>query len=361
MNSIAEFIKSKMKFVGGGQLHMPKDDSPVNITKILRNPKKILIIPYNRLGTILLSARVFKSFRDRFKSSEITVAVENTWSVLIKNDPTVDEVFTYGDEIENPSSNAFQALGKRLAAGEFDIAFFLSYQFDTSMAYLTRLSGADLRISFKADTDNPFFNVEIVPASGTRYEIERYLEMLRTLGIDGKIRDYTVAVNDSIIQTSRRRFLAGNKTYQLAGFDLTREIAGESISRKTAESVIKTLVQDLKSTVIVFYEPGKKTIAAALKEVFGKQIILVEDRPISTIAGMLSQCSFVVSHNTDLFQLTVTLKIPTLCIMKKDEIVQWSPGENENIMHLQRSSGSWPSSQAIVHSAKKLLKMTNKS
>ncbi len=361
MNSIAEFIKSKIKFVGGGQLNMPKDGPPVNITKILRNPGKILIIPYNRLGTILLAARVFKSFRERYKSAKITVAVEDTWSILIKNDPTIDEVFTYGAEIDNPSSRAFQALGKRLAAGDYDIAFFLSYQFDTGMAYLTRLSCADLRIAFKADTSNPFFNIELVPASGTRYEIERYLEMLRTLGIEGKIRDYTVAVNDTIIETTRRRFLPGNKSFQLAGFDLTREIAGDAITRKTAESVIKTLVQDLKSTVAVFYEPGKKTIAAALKETFGKQIILVEDRPISTIAGMLSQCSFVVSHNTDLFQLTVTLKIPTLCIMKKDEIIQWSPGENENIMHLQRSSGSWPSSQAIEHSANKLLKITKKS
>ena len=361
MNSIAEFIKSKIKLVRVGQLQMPKGDQPVNITQILRNPKKILVIPYNRLGTILLAARVFKSFRDRYNSAKITVAVEDTWSILVKNDPTVDEVFTFGNEIDNPYSRAFQNLGKRLANGEFDIAFFLSYQFDTGMAYLTRLSCADLRVSFKTETDNPFFNVEIVPASGICYEIDRYLEMLRTLGIEEKIRDYTVAVNDSIIQNARRRFLPGNFKVQLIGFDLTREITGDPISRKTAESVIKTLVHDLKTMVVVFYEPGKRTIAAALKETFGKSIIIVEDRPISTVAGMLSFCSFVVSHNTDLFQLSVTLKIPTLCIMKKDEIIQWSPGEDRNIVHLQRSAGSWPSSPAIVQSAKRLVKQNKKS
>ncbi len=38
----------------------------VNMTSILINPKNILIIPYNRMGTILMSSRVFKAIREHY-------------------------------------------------------------------------------------------------------------------------------------------------------------------------------------------------------------------------------------------------------------------------------------------------------
>ncbi|MFC1692190.1 glycosyltransferase family 9 protein [Candidatus Latescibacterota bacterium] len=363
MSAIKEYFKSKFKRVRLGYVHIPKETGPVNMTRILLNPKRILIIPYNRMGTILLATRVFKSMREHYSSSKITIAVHNSWSRLIQNDPTIDELVTFDDYIENPNSKRFQSIGKKLTELDFDLAFFLSYQFEPGMAYLTRLSGADLRVSFKGNEDIDYFNVEVVPASGILYEVDRYLEMLRTLGIEGSVRDYTMTVSDSIRQKARMRFLpAGpiSKIGKLAGFDLTKEIVGDQISRKNAENTIKILVNDLKSTVVVFLEPDKKPLAASLKETFGKNIILVDDRPVSLLAGMLSWCRFIVTHNTDLFQLAVALKAPTLGILTKREMIQWSPGESENIIHLERPNNSWPSSGKIVEAVKRLVKQTKK-
>ncbi len=104
MKSITEYVKNKIRQVRLGQLYVPGEDTPVNMTRILSNPHNILIIPYNRMGTVLLATRVFKSFRERFSSAKISVAVYNPWSVLIQNDPTVDEIITFGDQIENPFS-----------------------------------------------------------------------------------------------------------------------------------------------------------------------------------------------------------------------------------------------------------------
>ncbi|MCE5250924.1 hypothetical protein LLG96_11950 [bacterium] len=358
MNSIAEYIKRKINLVRRGYFHMPPESPPVNITRILQNPRNILIIPYNRMGTVLLATRVFKSFRDRYSTSRITVISNRAWSVLIQNDPTIDEVITFTDEIDNPHSKSFQLFGKQLAERKYDMAFFLSYQLDSGMAYLTRLSMADLRISFKTAEENEiqFFNVEVMPATGQRYEVDRYLEMLRTLGIGGNMRDYTMAISDNIIEKAKMRFLAGIQTDRLAGFDLTREIVGEPMTRKNAEYLINVLIHETRGIVLIFYEPSKKSVAASLKETFGKSIILIEDRPVSMIAGLLTFCSYTLTHNTDLFQLAVALKIPTICTMKKDELVQWSPGENRNLIHIERPGDGWPSSSTIAQSVKRLLK-----
>ena len=86
--------------------------------------------------------------------------------------------------------------------------------------------------------------------------------------------------------------------------------------------------------IIVFFEPAKKPLVAELKEIFGKKIILVEDRPISLVAGLMSFCKFVVVHNTDLFQLSVALKTPTVAVLSEKEIIQWSPGQSEILVHL---------------------------
>jgi len=363
MSSIAEFIKGKIKKVRFGQLGQFGESPTVNMTKILLNPENILIIPYNRMGTTLLTTRVFKSFREHYTSAKITVAVYEPWSVLISKDPTIDQVITFGDDIENPFSKGFQKTGKTLANQNFDLAFFLSYQFDPVMAYLMRLSDADLRVSFKSNYEISYFNVEIVPAAGNRYEVERYLEMLRTLGIEGSIRDYTLKISDSIREKARLRFLPGfsnSGKNRYIGFDLTKEIASEPITKKNAEHIINALVSGFNAIVIVFFEPQKKSIAAELKEIFGKKIILVEDRPVSIVAGLMSCCRFTVTHNTDLFQLAVALKIPTVGILTKQEIIQWSPGENINLTHLERSNSSWPSTNTIIQTSKKIIQQTKK-
>ncbi|MFC1490593.1 glycosyltransferase family 9 protein [Candidatus Latescibacterota bacterium] len=359
--SISEFIKKKFKSIRYGQLGHMAETPAVNMTSILINPKNILIVPYNRMGTILLSSRVFKSIREHYPSAKITVAVYEPWSVLISKDPTIDEVLVFGDDIENPSSKGFQGIGQALANKNYDLAFYLSYQYDPVVAYLLRLSEADLRVSFKSEDKDNYFNVEIIPGDKERYEVERYLEMLRTIGIDGSIRDYTLKIGDSIRNKARLRYLPGYqaKTSQYIGFDLTREIAGEPINKKNAEQAINALVSTFKAPVIVFFEPEKKPVAAELKETFGKQIILVEDRPISMVAGLMSYCRFVVTHNTDLFQLAVALKIPTISILTGSEKIQWSPGESEILVHIERSDSYWPSSSQIIKSARQLITQTS--
>ena len=358
MSVITEFIRKKINLVRYGSVFQPDTSPPVNMTKILRNPQNILILPYNRLGTILLATRVFKSFRDHYESAKITVGVNDTWSIIVQNDPTVDEVFTFGNEINNPHSRAFLNMGKQLEQCNFDLAFFLSYQFDPGMAYLTRLSGSDLRVSFQTESEDRFFNVEIIPAPGIRYEVDRYLEMLRTLSIQSSMRDFTMTISDAVAEKARARYLPGLRERRLVGFDLTREIVGEqttTMSRRNAEALIRTLVEEVKAEVIVFYEPEKRNIAAALRESMGKNVILVEDRPVSMVAGLLSFCTFVLTHNTDLFQLAAALRVPTLSMLTRNEAIQWSPPENPQLMHLTRSESSWPSSGEIVAHARKLV------
>jgi ADP-heptose:LPS heptosyltransferase len=361
MQKIADFIKQKILQSNKGKLPVLGEPRPVNMTRVLLNPRNILIVPYNRMGTLLMATRVFKSFRDRYPKARITVALHKAWSALIQRDPTIDDLVLFDDFIEDPLSKEFQDFGKDLIKREFDLAFFLSYQFDRDMAYLTRLSGADLRVSFRGSDELDFFNVEITPAQQVTYEADRYLKLLTTIGIPCEMRDYTMTVGDSIREKARLRFMPTappGTTGRLVGFDLTREIVGSPLSIKHAENAIKTLVEGLKTTVAVFYEPGKKAEAAALKEVFGKDIMLVEDRPVSLLAGMVSHCRFIVTHNTDLFQLAVALKHPTVAVLTRDEMTQWSPGEQNEVVHAERTSGSWPSASALSAAAKQLIKQT---
>ncbi len=361
--SISEFIKKKFNSIRYGQPGGMEQTPAVNMTTILLDPKSILIIPYNRMGTILMTSRVFKAIREHYPDAKITVAVYEPWSVLISKDPTINQVIAFGDDVDNPSSKGFQAIAQTLAKQNFDLAFYLSYQYDPLMAYLIRLSEATLRVSFKSEDEMNYFNVEIVPGTQPRYEVDRYLEMLRTLGIDGSMRDYTLKIGDSIRNKARLRYLPGyqnNTKSQYVGFDLTCEISGEPISKKNAEYFINTLLSSFKKPVIVFFEPEKKPIAAELKELFGKQIILVEDRPISMAAGLMSFCRFVVTHNTDLFQLAVALKIPTVGILTERETVQWSPGESDRLVHLVRSDSYWPTSGSIAKAAQKIIELTSK-
>lgn len=361
MSGISEFIRQTFGLAGSNAIGPVTATAPLNMTRVLLDPKNILIIPYNRMGTTLMATRVFKAFREHYASASIAVAVHESWSVLISNDPAIDRVIAFGDDIEHPSSKEYRQIGEALAEQKFDLAFYLSYQFDPVLAYLTRLSEAALRVSFQSSDGQPYFNIEIVPASGNRYEGDRYIELLHTLGINGVMRDYTLKITDSLRDKARMRYLAGLSDInrmRLVGFDLSRETVGDSITRKTAEQVITVLLNSFNATVIVVYEPEKRTLAAELKELFGKRIILIEDRPVSMVAGLMSFCRFMVTLNTDLFQLAVALKQPTVGILTDEECIRWSPGESDTLLHLTRPNGGWPSERALIEAAKTLFNRT---
>ncbi len=364
MNRLVQLVKRTFRQMRLKRLPVPEATPPVNITRIIRSPRSILIVPYNRMGTILLATRTFKAFRERYPETRITVAVHAAWSILIQNDSTIDDVLTFGDEVYNPLSPEFRAVGETLSNRGFDMAFFLSYQYDLGTAYLTRMSNASVRVSFQTDQPHQFFNVQLVPSEGTRYEGERYLDLLESVGIPGILRDYTMTISTAVREKARMKFLAGgtdSRTGSFVGFDLTSEIVGDPISRKQAESVVGALISELDATVILFFEPGKREIAAALKESFGKRVMPVEDRPVSTAAGLMSWCDFVVAHNTDLFQLSLALKVPVIGILGKNDMIQWSPGESERVVHLERSTLSWPSAAIITQAAKNLLRQKKSS
>lgn len=364
MNRLVHFFKRTIRQIRLGKLPVPESTPAVDITRIIRTPRSILIVPYNRMGAILLATRTFKAIRERYPDARITVAVHAAWSVLIQNDPTIDEVMTFGDEINDPLSPEFRIIGDTLASRGFDLAFFLSYQFDLGTAYLTRLSNATVRVSFQSDQPYDFFNVQLAPMSGVQYEGERYLNLLECVGIPGILRDYTMTISTAVREKARMKFLTGGADARntiFVGFDLTREIVGDPITKKQAESVVGALVNELDATVILFFEPEKREIAAALKETYGKRVMPMEDRPVSTAAGLLSWCSFVVAHNTDLFQLAIALKIPVIGILNKNDMSQWSPGESDSVVHLERSALSWPSAALISQAAKNLLRQNKPS
>ena len=365
MNTFIEFIKNKFRWIRERPLSLPGESLPVNITQILMNPQRILIVPYHQMGKVLLATRVFKMIRDHYPSAQTTVVIHGNWSALVKGDPTIDTVISFGNYIDNPRSKEFQAFARDLATRQFDLALFISSQFSEPMAYLVRLSNAQVRISFwnPINEERGYFNVGVKSPDGSRYEVDRYLDMLHAVGIRGNIRDYTMAVSDSLREKARLRFLhSGVMTSpgQFVGFDLTKEFSEKPIEKKTAEYLLNVLVSHLKTQVVVFFEPGKKKLASNLKEVFGQQITLIEDRPVSMVAGLLSFCRFIVTLNTDLFQLAVALKIPTLSLLTREEMLQWSPGEKEFLVHLERSGNSWPSSDAIIKSVETIMQRTKK-
>lgn len=312
------------------------------------------------MGTVLLSSRVFKSFRQKYNDAAIAVAIHQSWSVLIRKDNYIDEVITFTDEISDPHSKEFQHFAKELSKHKFDITFFLSCQFDKNMAFITRLTESPLRISYKFHEDNEFFNVAIKPSPGVIYEVDRYLGMLRTLGIECSTRDYTLTLSGKTRKKARKRYLptvSQKEKGKLVGFDLTKEIVGEHISKENAETVIKTLITEFNATVALFYEPEKIELATALKELYGKDIILADYQPVSMLAGLMTFCRFVVTHNTDLLQLAVALKTPTIAILTKSDMTQWSPGESKNLLHLECTADEWPSVEKLAESVKKLIRI----
>ena len=279
----------------------------------LQRARKILILPSDRVGGLFLGASVYKAVRQQYESSSISLFSDVRMAAVARYIPFVDEVIA-GDLRQPTWRNAFSGTIDQLRREQFDLALCLGTDCSFRLAQVCGASGARLRVGFKRD-DNTFcpFNIELVRTASDTYEVERYEGLLRLLGIPGG-DEVRWKISEEKAQQVRDRYLDGEFSGgQVVAVDLGK---GErhGLSSRQMEDIVGRAIER-RGRAVVFFSLAEKKQVNYLKKTYGNRILAFDQQDLAGVAALLEGCRALISCNTDLLHLAISLHIPAVGII----------------------------------------------
>ena len=279
----------------------------------LQRVRKILILPSDRVGGLFLGAPVYKAVRQKYEDSSITLFSDQRMATVARYIPFVDEIIS-GDLRQPTWRNAFSGTVDRLRREQFDLALCLGTDCSFRLAQVCGASGARLRVGFKRDDSRPQpFNIELLCTSSDTYEVDQYEGLLKLLGIPGGA-EIRWAISVEKAQQVRDRYLdrefAGR---QVVAVDLGK---GErhGMSNRQMEDVVGRVIER-RGRAVVFFSLAEKKQVNYLKRTYGNRILAFDQQDLAGVAALLEGCRALISCNTDLLHLAISLQIPAVGII----------------------------------------------
>ena len=278
----------------------------------LHRVRKILILPSDRVGGLFLGAPVYKAVRQRYEDASIYLFSDERMAAVARYIPFVNEVIT-GDLRQPTWRNAFAGTADRLRRQQFDLALCLGTDCSFRLAQICGASGARLRVGFKRDDERSQpFNIEVVCRTTGSYEGDQYKGLLRLLGIPGG-DEVRWTISHEKAQQVRDRYLDG----EFAGRKVVAVDLGKGerygMSSRQMEDIVGRVIER-RGRAVVFFSLAEKKQVNYLKRTYGNRIVAFDQQDLAGVAALLEGCRALISCNTDLLHLAISLHIPAVGI-----------------------------------------------
>ncbi len=334
----------------------PPRAEPIDIFGELRRAQKVLLVPNDRVGGLFLGAPIYQAVREQYPEARISLLTEERWKGLAEQLPFVDEVLTTSRS-SKVWSPAFHAQVQRLRQAELDLAICLGPDCSYRLAHLCGLSGARLRVGFQRQGLQPY-NLEIVRRDETEYEADQYVSLLRILGLDrcGEVR---WTIGDGQGRQLRERYLDGDfASGNVVGIDLSGG-EGQGMSGRQLDDIVGRIIERGARAVLFFSLPQRKQVNY-LKKTYGNRVLPFEQNDLSGVAALLEGCRSLVSCNTDVLHLAISLGLPSVGVFDEDAR-RWISSRNELVEVVQHMDIRAVSITQVVQALDRALKLKGES
>jgi len=299
-------------------------DEPLDIFGELRKAQNLLLLPNDRVGGLFLGATIYQSMRQQYPHAEISLLTDERWEPLAQQIPFIDKVV-----ITKPSqkvwSPEFRQNVEALRAESYDLALSLGSDCSYRLAQLCGLSGARLRVGFERQGMSPY-NVEIVRRSDGDFESDQYQSLLRILGLDicGEVQ---WAHGDGKGSHLRERYLDGDfASGSVVGIDLFGG-EGQGLSGRQLDDIVGRVIERGARAVLFFSLAERKHVNYLMKT-YGNRVLPFEQDDLSGVAALLEGCRALISCNTDVLHLAISLQLPCVAIFDEDAS-RWVSSRND--------------------------------
>ncbi|MEE2659101.1 MAG: glycosyltransferase family 9 protein [Candidatus Latescibacterota bacterium] len=311
------------------RLQLPAD-RPIDVFRELRTARRILIAPNDRVGGVFMGTPVYKAIRESYPQAHVALLAGEKEMSIAARIPFIDEVLR-GPEDRPVWCAEYRQLVQRLRTEKYDLAICLGPDCSFRLSRLCGLSGARLRVGFHREGIVPF-NFEIVARNESVYEGDQYLSLLGLLGLkaEGHVswKSYDVGA-----QRVRERYLAGEFSHgDAVGLDLTRG-EGQGFSIRQLDDIVGRVIER-GARAVLFFSLAERKHVDYLTSGYGDRVLPFAEDDLSGVAAALEGCRALISCNTDVLHLAMSLRIPAIGVFDED-VRRWISENNESVEVLQ--------------------------
>ena len=283
----------------------------------LAHVNRILIIRPAPLGETVLTTPVIRALRQHFQKAYIAYMVAPTREDLVSANPHLNEVLTYQASVPK--------LIYQIARRKFQMAVVLQPTF--RLVLHTFLARIPFRVGFETNAGGKKLLNLAVPNNTAQHETQRYLDIVRALGID-VIDDEPEVFVDNTGTTWVDKFLENQK------FDNSKPLIGlnpgaATLYRRWGASNFATLADQLHETygahIIITTGPQESELADQIAAQMAHPPIIVNRVTPMQLAALLQRCNLYISNDTGPMHLSTAVKTPTIALFGASNLIQWAP------------------------------------
>lgn len=315
----------------------------------LKTAQKILVVPSDREGGLLLAAPVYSILRRAYPQAHIALLVDQSKSALASYISLVDTVVG-GDLSSSLWSKKFKSLCAQLNAERYDVLFCLGHDCSFRLASVCAKSGARLRVGFSREGIDPF-NIEVQPPRDSRYEVDAYCGMLELLAIDCQV-DWQWSLPADKAAQMRARY-GDDGGVPSVGIDISAG-AGQKLSRRQIDAVVGSLI-DRGMRPLFFFSLAERKEVRYLRETYGNRCAFMDEEDLLAAGGLLQSCKAFVACNTDLLHLAIALRVPTVAILG-DDPQRWIGPDQRHVQAVQSPAIRSLNTARVLEALESLLK-----
>lgn len=289
-------------------------------------PRNILVIDFGQLGDVVMSLPALRALREQFPRARITAAVGKPAGEIVRMSQYSDETIEVDRVALRDGFKPLSVLRVFQVAADvrrrhFDFVIDLHSFAETNL--LGFFSGARTRLFSRRRGRSLDFLANFKPAppieenNRERHQVDRYLDVLRPLGITHADRVPRLPASfddgrqiDKLLQKSRAD----------AGVPLVGLFpgAGHESRRWPLEDfaqLAESLWRNDQVRTIVFAGPEERSLAGKIKSIFPSSTVVLDQLTIRQLAAALARLAVFVSNDTGPLHIAAAVGTPVVLLL----------------------------------------------
>ena len=283
----------------------------------LEQINRILIIRLAPLGETVLTTPVIRALRQHFREAHIAYMVAPTREDLVSANPHLNEVLIYHASVPK--------LIYQIARRKFQMVVILQPTF--RLVLHTFLARIPFRVGFETNTGGKKLLSLAVPNNTSQHETQRYLDVIRALGVEVIDDEPEVFVDSAGVAWV-------NKFLENRNLDDSKPIIGLNPGAATAYrrwhaanfAVLGDRLHEIYDAhIVITTGPREGELANQVAAQMSYSPVIVNQITPMQLAALLQRCDLYISNDTGPMHLSTAVKTPTIALFGASNLIQWAP------------------------------------
>jgi lipopolysaccharide heptosyltransferase III len=301
-------------------------NAPSSLLSNLPRNANVLVIRLRSVGDVVLTLPALQALNDWRPDLRIHMLVEPLCAPLVEGHPAISEVIVL---------RKFWDIVRQLRRRRFAMAF--NMHGGPTSAFLTRLSGAPVRVCWAQRQFSSFYNVQVpidFPVAGRTemHTAEHRLQQFLWTGLPEKPLPAARVYVDPNASDVVRQKMAEQGIKSGEPYAVLRPGASQANKRWPVErfaAVARWLRETHGMATVVNLGPGDEPIARAVREHFASVGRIVDSLDLPGLIALLAGSSFFLGNDTGPTHIAAALGIKSVVIFGASDSRVWSPWKTE--------------------------------